>query len=129
MSEAISSMKDIKDIGEKAKDDAKRSLTLKLHTVIFMVLPFVGEALGPQVGSVAALARIALLISEAGNAAISVADIIADPNSAPFAIMGLIAGSAGAGAGEGWRAGEGFRCARIVQGFRFGQVSAKLQGQ
>ena len=100
MSEAISSMKEIKDIGAKAAADAKRNLIFKILTIIFMVLPFVGEALGPLVGSVAAIARIALLISEAGNVAITIADIVADPSSAPFAIMGLIAGTAGAGAGR-----------------------------
>lgn len=55
---------------------------------------------GPLVGSVAAVARIALLIGEAGNAALTVADIIKDPTSAPFAILGLIAGAAGAGVGR-----------------------------
>lgn len=75
MTEAISSMKDIKEIGEQAREDAKRDLIFKILTIVFMVIPFVGEA---------------------GNAALTVADIIEDPSSAPFAILGLVAG-AGAG--------------------------------
>jgi len=97
LAEAISSMKDIKDIGEKAKEESKRNLIFNILTIVFMVIPFVGEAIGPLIGSVAAVARIALLIGEAGNAALTVADIIKDPSSAPFAILGLIAGGAGTG--------------------------------
>ncbi|KAH8897253.1 glycoside hydrolase [Thozetella sp. PMI_491] len=100
MAEAVSSMKDVKEIGEKARDDAKRDLIFKILTIIFMVIPFVGEAIGPLVGSVASIARIALLIGEAGNAAVTVAEIIADPTSAPFAMLGLLAGAVGAGAGR-----------------------------
>ncbi|KAH9223098.1 hypothetical protein DL95DRAFT_498048 [Leptodontidium sp. 2 PMI_412] len=93
MTEAISSMKDIKEIGEQAREDAKRDLIFKILTIVFMVIPFVGEAIGPIVGSAAAVARIALLFGEAGNAALTVADIIEDPSSAPFAILGLVAGA------------------------------------
>lgn len=58
-----------------------------------MALPFVGEAIGPLVGSATALGRIALLVSEVGNAATTIADIVKNPDSAPFAILGLILSS------------------------------------
>ncbi|KAH3015121.1 hypothetical protein KXW60_007897 [Aspergillus fumigatus] len=99
LAEAVSSMKDIKDIGEKAKEEAKKQLIFKILSIVFMVVPFVGEALGPLIGSAASIARIALLIGEAGNGALTVADIIEDPSSAPFAILGLIAG-VGSGTGK-----------------------------
>ncbi|EEP79268.1 conserved hypothetical protein [Uncinocarpus reesii 1704] len=95
LTEAISSMKDIKEIGEKAKEQAKKDLIFKILTVIFMVIPFVGSALGPLIGSTAAIARIALLIGEGGSVALTVAEIIQVPASAPFAILGLIAGVGG----------------------------------
>ncbi|KAL6700983.1 hypothetical protein J3F84DRAFT_402901 [Trichoderma pleuroticola] len=97
LAESIDSMKEIKDIGERAKEEKKRELILKILTFVFMALPFVGEALGPVVGSATALARIAILISEAGNAAVTIADIIKDPASAPFAMLGLIVGATGGG--------------------------------
>lgn len=100
LTDAINNMKDIKDNGEKAKEESKRNLIFKILTIVFMVIPFVGEAIGPLVGSAAAVARIALLIGEGGNPALTVADIIKDPTSAPFAILGLIAGGVGAGAGR-----------------------------
>ncbi|KAJ4156030.1 hypothetical protein LMH87_001244 [Akanthomyces muscarius] len=92
---AIESMKDIKDIGEKAREEKKKKLIMTILTFVFMAIPFVGEALGPIIGSAAAIARIALIISEVGNAALTVADIVEDPASAPFAILGLIAGVGG----------------------------------
>ncbi|QGA13088.1 hypothetical protein EYB26_000733 [Talaromyces marneffei] len=103
LNQAISSMKDIKDIGEKAKEEAKKQLIFEVLSIVLMVIPFVGEALGPLVGSATAVSRIALLISEAGNGALTVAGIIEDPTSAPFAIMGLIAG---VGGGRGARSRE-----------------------
>ncbi|RMZ41946.1 class V chitinase [Aspergillus flavus] len=99
LTEAINSMKDIKEIGEDAKEQAKKDLIFKILTIVFMVIPFVGEALGPLIGSAASVARIALLIGEAGNGALTVADIIEDPSSAPFAVLGLIAG-VGGGSGK-----------------------------
>ncbi len=86
-------MKDVKDIGEKAREDAKRDLIFKILTIIFLVVPFVGEALGPLVGSVASGRALRMLIGEAGNAALTVAEIVAYPTSAPFAILGLLAGA------------------------------------
>ncbi|OTA07931.1 GH18, chitinase CHI18-8 [Trichoderma parareesei] len=97
LAESIDSMKDIKDIGERVMEEKKRELIFKILTFVFMALPFVGEALGPLVGSATALARIALLVSEAGNTAVTIADIIKDPTSAPFAMLGLIVGAAGGG--------------------------------
>lgn len=95
LAEAIDSMKDIKDIGQKAKEEAKKALIFKILTIVFMVVPFVGEALGPLIGGVEAIARISLLIGDMGNGALSIADIIEDPTSAPFAVLGLIAGVGG----------------------------------
>ncbi|OAA59939.1 Glycoside hydrolase, subgroup, catalytic core [Cordyceps fumosorosea ARSEF 2679] len=95
LQQAVESMKDIKDIGEKAKEEKRKQLILTILTFVFMALPFVGEALGPIVGSAAALARIALIVSEVGNAAVTIADIVGDPTSAPFAILGLIVGVGG----------------------------------
>jgi hypothetical protein len=50
----------------------------------------VGEALGTAFGGVAMIGRVALLIGEAGNAALTVYNIVEDPLSVPFAILGLV---------------------------------------
>lgn len=99
LAESVDSMKTVKDIGEKAHDEARRTLILSIISYILMALPFVGEAIGPVVGSATALARIALLVSQAGTVAVTIADIIKDPTSAPFEILGLILSSGFSGGG------------------------------
>jgi chitinase len=100
LQEAVASMKSIKDIGQKAHGEMKKHLILMILNIVLMVLPFAGEALGAIFGGAAAVARIALIISEAGNTALTVEDIISDPQSAPFAILGLLAGLGGRAAGK-----------------------------
>lgn len=97
LQEAVDNMKEIKSIGEKARDAKKKDLILMILGIVLLILPFAGELLGPVVGSATQVARLALLISEAGNAALTIADIIKDPASAPFAILGLLVGAAGTG--------------------------------
>jgi hypothetical protein len=50
----------------------------------------VDKALGTASGSVVMIGRVALLIGEAGNAALTVYNIVEDPLSVPFAILGLV---------------------------------------
>ncbi|KAL6864496.1 hypothetical protein J3F83DRAFT_715779 [Trichoderma novae-zelandiae] len=90
LAESINRMKDIKDIGERVMQEKKRELIFKILTIVFMALPVVGEALGPP----------PLLVSETGNAAVTIADIAKDPASAPFAMLGLIVGGGGGGGGK-----------------------------
>ena len=92
LSTSVDNMKQIKAIGTKIRDEERKNLILMILSIVLMVIPFVGEELGPLVGSVTQVARIATIIGEAGNAAVTVADIIEDPLSAPFAILGLLGG-------------------------------------
>ncbi|KAJ3497849.1 hypothetical protein NLG97_g1580 [Lecanicillium saksenae] len=98
LQQSIESMREIKDIGEKAKEEKKKKLIMTILTVVFLAIPFVGEAIGAVASTAASVARIALIIAEAGNAALTIKDIVDDPTSAPFAILGFIVG-AGAGGG------------------------------
>ncbi|KAL4807506.1 hypothetical protein BDV18DRAFT_158723 [Aspergillus unguis] len=88
-------MKNITEIGkeqEKADHDAKISFILDIVSIFLVIIPFAGEAV-EAIGGVANVARIAYIIGEAGNAALSVYDIVKDPSSAPFAILGLVMGA------------------------------------
>lgn len=49
LAESVDSRKEIKDIGERAKEEKRRELIFKILTFVFMALPFVGEAIGPLV--------------------------------------------------------------------------------
>ncbi|KAF2664287.1 glycoside hydrolase [Microthyrium microscopicum] len=97
LQEAVASMKNIKDIGQKVHDEKKKQLILMILSIVLMVLPFAGEALGAAFGGAVAVSRIALVIDQAGNAALTIEDIVSDPESAPFAIIGLLAGIGGGG--------------------------------
>jgi chitinase len=95
--DAIDSMKKIKDIGEKVAEEKKKDLILLILSIVLMVLPFVGEAGGALFGGAAMVGRVALIISEAGNAALGIEQIVGDPLSAPFVLIGMLAGIGGAG--------------------------------
>lgn len=126
---AVSSMASIKDIGEKAADakkkvrritpfpshgEAKRSvleannvmnlppqeLILGILSAVLLVIPFAGEALGALGITATTISRVALLISELGNAAISIVDIVDNPLAAPLAILGTLVGAGGFSGGE-----------------------------
>lgn len=116
---SVESMKEIKDIGEKAKEEKKKELITTILSIVFLVLPFIGEAIGPIAASAAQIARIISLIAEAGNAALTIAEIVQDPSSAPFAILGMIVGGGvGGGAGKMSKAETLGTAAGIRAGFK-----------
>lgn len=95
ISDTTEQMKNITKIGKeqkKADDEAKVSFIMDMVSIVLMIIPFAGEA-AEAIGGVANVARTALVVGEAGNAALSVYDIVKDPSSAPFAILGLIMGA------------------------------------
>lgn len=95
LEEATEQMQAIKKIGAEVKEAEKKQLIMGILTIVFMVIPFAGEA-AAALGGVAAIARIGLIIGEAGKA-LTIADIIDDPASAPIAIAGLLLGAGAAG--------------------------------
>ncbi|KAJ5241649.1 Peptidoglycan-binding Lysin subgroup [Penicillium citrinum] len=87
-------MKNITKIGkeqEKADDEARVSFILDIVSIVLMIIPFAGEAVD-AIGGIANVARAAYVVGGAGNAALSVYDIVKNPSSAPFAILGLVMG-------------------------------------
>ncbi|KAF9252734.1 CAZyme family GH18 [Penicillium roqueforti] len=95
LADTTEQMKNITKIGKeqkKADDEAKVSFILDIVSIVLMIIPFAGEAV-EAIGGVANVARAALVMGEAGNAALSVYDIVKDPSSAPFAILGLLMGA------------------------------------
>ncbi|KAI8265318.1 Mutanase [Colletotrichum sp. SAR 10_98] len=87
---AVESMKEIKNIGAEVQKREQEHLILMVLSIVLMVVPFIGEAVGAVFGGIAWVARLALLIGEAGNVALGVYDIVKDPASAPFAILGML---------------------------------------
>ncbi|KAJ5275596.1 hypothetical protein N7505_004141 [Penicillium chrysogenum] len=84
LAEAIDSMKRIKKIGQNAIDAHRKELITEILSIVLMVIPFAGKALGPLICSATSMARIALLVGEMGNGGLVVAAL--------SVILGLIAG-------------------------------------
>lgn len=99
MQDASESIKEIKKIGEDMKKTHTRNLVLNILTIVFAVIPFAGLA-ATALGGAARIATAALIVGEAGNAAISIVDIIDNPESAPFAVLGMLIGAAGLRGGK-----------------------------
>ncbi len=96
LAQAVDSMAQIKEIGGKIEGEKKKSLILMIVSLCLLIVPMVGE-IGFDLAGLANLARFAFIAGEAGNAAMSLVDIIGNPEAAPFAIMGMVMGAAGRG--------------------------------
>jgi hypothetical protein len=92
---AVNSMNNIKAIGAEVQQRDKENLILEILGIVLMVIPIIGEGGGALFGGIASIARIGTLIGDVGNAALTVYDIVQDPSSAPYAIMGLLLGGLG----------------------------------
>ncbi|KAL7946058.1 glycoside hydrolase family 18 protein [Trichoderma barbatum] len=103
LEDAIESIKEVKEIGEKEQEAKKKELILKILNIVFSVIPFVGE-LAAGLGAASFVTRALAIIAEVGEGALSIVDIIDDPLSAPFAILGLLIGPLGVKA-KGSRSG------------------------
>lgn len=94
LEDARVSIEAIKEIGEEQESTKTRELVLNILSIVFAAIPFAGEA-AVALGGAASIARAAAIIGEAANAAISIVEIVNDPLSAPFAIVGMLIGAAG----------------------------------
>ncbi|KAG8410935.1 hypothetical protein J3458_016500 [Metarhizium acridum] len=99
---AVDSMEQIKEAGEKIEEEERKNIILLALTAVFFVIPGLGEALG-AVSGIAAIARLATIIAEAGGAGLGVYNIVNDPKSAPLEIFSMLMGGlAVKGAARGW---------------------------
>jgi len=97
LAQAVTHMKDVKDIGGEIEERKKKETILLIVSLILVVVPFVTE-IGAELAGTVMVARFAFITGEVANAAMAIVDIIEEPTSAPFAVMGILAGAA---AGKG----------------------------
>lgn len=97
MQQAIDNMKAIKTLGAEIVEENKKQLVLLILSVVLIVLPIVGEAGGELLGSIGWITRTALLVDVFGNLGLTAFDVVQHPDSAPYAILGLLVGGFGAG--------------------------------
>ncbi|KAM0306917.1 hypothetical protein ACHAPM_001495 [Fusarium culmorum] len=81
MQDASKSISEIKKIGIEMKKTHTRELVLNILRIVFAVIPFVGLATF-ALGVASRLATVALIVGEAGNASISIVEIVDNPATA-----------------------------------------------
>ncbi|KAL5425231.1 hypothetical protein PMIN04_002728 [Paraphaeosphaeria minitans] len=99
LAQAVQQMDDVKEIGSEIAAAKKKETILLIVSLVLMIVPFVAEV-GFEVAGLTALARFAFIAGEVANGANSIVEIIDNPESAPFAVMGILSGAA---AGKGGR--------------------------
>ncbi|KAK3351870.1 glycosyl hydrolase family 71-domain-containing protein [Neurospora tetraspora] len=95
LQQAVDAMNNIKKTGADIIKQNKKNLITLILSIVLMVIPIIGEFGGALFGGMAMIARIITLIDIAGNVGMTAYDIVEDPGSAPFAIMGMLMGFAG----------------------------------
>ncbi|KFY09866.1 hypothetical protein V492_05322 [Pseudogymnoascus sp. VKM F-4246] len=90
--QAIDSMQQAADIGEEMREEERRNFILMIISIIFSILPFVGEAFGFIGGIAAGIGRVAVLVSTGVDIGLGIEQIVHDKGSAPMAILGMLGG-------------------------------------
>jgi glucan 1,3-beta-glucosidase len=89
LQQALDAMDKAKALGKKQQAADKKNLIIEILSVILIFIPFLDE-IAPEA---LAAARIGTLIGDSGSLALTLQDIVSDPNSAPLAILGILGGA------------------------------------
>lgn len=95
LDEAVQTMKKLKEKAEDIGKEEKKNYILNVLGIIFALLPFIGEILGPLAPGLALIGRIATVIGEVGDKTLDIYSIEQDPSSAPLVIVGSLMGTVG----------------------------------
>ena len=99
--QAVDGMAEAKQLGQQEEEteaeeerERRENLILTILSVVFMVVPFVGEevALAAGLGS---LAKAIAIAGELGNAALALFDSVQNPSSALMNVLGMLLGVGG----------------------------------
>ncbi|KAK1993980.1 hypothetical protein LX36DRAFT_728412 [Colletotrichum falcatum] len=91
LEQAIRSMDNIKANGSKIIKENEKKLILEILCIVFIAILF---------GGMAVFSRIAALVDIVGPTGLTAHDIVQDPTSASFSILGLLVGGFGTGVGS-----------------------------
>jgi chitinase len=87
--QAVDSMEEAKEKGGEIREEEKKNLIIPIISALLFLIPFVGEIATIAAGA-ATVARIIAMAGMIGNAAFTLADVVANPENAAMAIMGLL---------------------------------------
>jgi chitinase len=98
MQQAVENMGKIRVIGDRVIDQERTRLIFTILSIVFMIIPFVGQALAVETAVFLQIAgRIIALIGAVGNAGLAIYDSIQDPLMVPIAILASLASGVGRG--------------------------------
>ncbi|CAD0113390.1 unnamed protein product [Aureobasidium uvarum] len=96
--EAVENMAQAKALGkqeeqaeEAEEEKRKKNFILLIISVVFLVVPFVGEEVA-LAGGFTTIARTLAIAGELGNAALGIYDTVEDPSSAVVNVLGMLLG-------------------------------------
>jgi hypothetical protein len=82
-------MEEAKEKGGEIREEEKKNLIITIISALLFLIPFVGEFAAMAAGA-ATVARMIAMAGMIGNAAFTIADVVANPENAAMAIMGLL---------------------------------------
>lgn len=88
--EAVKSMEEIVKKAKEIEKKEREEFILNFITGILFFIPFVGEAVGAGLTAVRAMAR---LIGATGEAALTIYEVVKDPDNAAMAVFSYLAGA------------------------------------
>jgi chitinase len=88
---AVEGMEDAKELGEEAEKETAKNQLILILSLVFMIVPFLGDVAAIAAGLVQ-VARLIAIAGIAGNAALGIQDIVENPEMAPLAILGMLTG-------------------------------------
>lgn len=91
--QAIDSMREVKKIGETEKKEEQKNLIITIVSAVLAVVPFVGEGSAALAG-MATLGRMIAFAGEIANGALTLYEVVDNPESAPMAMFGMLLGAA-----------------------------------
>lgn len=86
---AVEGMEDAKELGEEVEKKEAQNTLLTVLSLIFFIVPFLGQAAAVAAGLLQ-LGRIIAIAGLAANAGLTIKEVIENPEMAPFAIMELL---------------------------------------
>ena len=101
LEDAVSAMAEVKRLGQDEKNRQDKDLILKIIEGILFLVPFVGAAIGNLGRAGAMMARLLMAVDALGNGALSVYEMVENPEMAPVAILAMVLGGLGAGGSRG----------------------------
>jgi GH18 family chitinase len=94
LKQAVESMAEAKEIGEDVEEEERKNLIMTVLTAVLCFVPVIGQYSAAAAGMVAT-ARAFVALGAVGGAALTIVDIVENPESAPMAIAGLLMGGGG----------------------------------